>query len=273
MHAEQQAHIWLNQHGLNHPTLTPLTGYTNYVFRVESAQHPKRSVIRLGNHALAAGLCPLAQQPKHVIRPHQDAVELGLAPKLLGFDDQVGIMWLADAGERRAIQTRDFAEIRSLLSCLHSSDLAWRSPEQTHLDGASLQILQRLQTSTHPAVSQTAEQLLKLAAERGYAQYPLKPVHSDLNPGNWLHDGQRWWLIDWDYARLMVAEWDDASLIVEHAWDKTQAQWLTSPKSLADLAWFCASFALLSWDWHAQRGTKELTTKQVLTTYWLQLCQ
>lgn len=269
----QQAHHWLHQQGIHKPQLTPLTGYTNAVFLVESVSYPQRSIIRIANHELATGLCPLAQYPQHVIRLHQEAVELGLAPKLLGFDDQLGIMWLAYAGERRALQTHDFSEIRALLTCLHHSDLAWRSPEQTELAGINLQLLQGLQTATDPQLCQAAEQLLKLAAQRAYPHYPLSPVHSDLNPGNWLHDGQTWWLIDWDYARLMPAEWDYASLIVEHAWDKTQAQALNSSIPLPDLAWFCASFALLSWDWHRQRGTQALASKQAITHYWLQLCQ
>lgn len=273
MHVEQQVQTWLNQQGLGSCILTPLTGYTNHVFRVEAAQDPKCSVIRIANHELAAGLCPLAQYPKHVISLHQDAVELDLAPELLGFDDQVGLMWLADVGERRTIQRHDFAEIRTLLARLHSSDLAWRSPEQTELDGANLLMLQRLATSADPKLSQIAQQLLKLAIHRGYANYPIKPVHSDLNPGNWLHDGQRWWLIDWDYARLMVAEWDYASLIVEQAWDQTHAQAFAPTMLLCDLAWFCACFALLSWDWHVQRGTQELAAKQAITTYWLQRCE
>lgn len=269
--AAQQAHHWLALQGIHKATLTPLGGYTNRVFRVESGQNPKHSVIRLANHDLAAGLCPLAQYPQHVIRLHQDAVDLGLAPELLGFDAQTGIMWLADVGERRTIQAADFANMQVLLKRLHSSDLAWRSPDQTDLDGASLQLLQRLQSSANSEVNQTAEQLLKLAAQRGYAYYPLKPVHSDLNPGNWLHDGLRWWLIDWDYARLMVAEWDYASLIVEHGWDSAKAQAFAPEISLADLAWFCAAFALLSWDWHVQRGTDQVERKRAMTAYWLKL--
>lgn len=269
--AAQQAHHWLALQGIHKATLTLLSGYTNRVFRVESGQNPKRSVIRLANHDLAAGLCPLAQYPQHVIRLHQDAVDLGLAPELLGFDDQVGLMWLADVGERQTIKTTGFADIRGMLKRLHSNDLAWRSPDQTDLDGASLQLLQRLQSSVNSEVNQTAEQLLKLAAQRGYAHYPLKPVHSDLNPGNWLHDGLRWWLIDWDYARLMVAEWDYASLIVEHGWDSAKAQTFAPEISLADLAWFCAAFALLSWDWHVQRGTDQVERKRAMTAYWLKL--
>ena len=268
----QQIQHWLSQHGIHEALLTPLAGYTNHVFLVEAESYPKRSIIRIANPDLAAGLCPLAQHFQHVIRLHQDAVALKLAPELLGFDEQLGIMWLAYAGERRALQVTDFAELREHLEHLHTSGLDWRAPDQTNLDGVSLQHLQSLQTATHPQVSQTAAQLLQLATERGYAQYPLKPVHSDLNPGNCLHDGQRWWLIDWDYARLMVAEWDYASLIVEHGWNQAQAQLLAPQIPLSDLAWFCTTFALLSWDWHVQRGTDQVTYKQTITQYWLACC-
>lgn len=269
---QEQAQAWLKQQGIFDATLSPLAGYTNYVFRIQTQQAPFSSILRLANHELAAGLCPLAQYSEHVIRLHQDAVDLGLAPKLLGSDAKLGIMWLADVGERRALKTEDFPEIQTLLGRLHQSYLAWRSPDQTDLDTASLHLLQGLQNSPNIEVSQTASQLLKLAAQRGYAQYLPKPVHSDLNPGNWLHDGQRWWLIDWDYARLMVAEWDYASLIVEHGWDQTQAQHFAPHIQPTDLAWFCAAFALLSWDWHQQRGTEQVAQKQVITAYWLKYC-
>lgn len=269
---QHQAKTWLAQQGIRNPRLTSLTGYTNDVFLVESEYSPKRSVIRLANHKLAAGFCPLAEHPKQVIHLHQQAVNLGLAPELLGFDEQLGIMWLVYAGEQRTLTPTDFATVQTLLKHLHNSDLVWYSPAQTTWDTASLQLLQGLQTSSNPVIHQTATQLLQLAAQRDYAQCPLRPVHSDLNPGNWLHDGARWWLIDWDYARLMVAEWDYASLIVEHAWDSTQALLLAPQIHPKDLAWFCASFALLSWNWHQQRGTDQATKKQSTTHYWLALC-
>lgn len=268
----QQAAHWLGQHAIHKPIFTPLAGYTNHVFLVEAENYPKRSIIRIANRNLAAGLCPLAQHFQHVIRLHQDAVALKLAPELLGFDDQLGIMWLAYAGERRALQVTDFAELRERLAHLHTSDLDWRSPDQADLNGVSLQHLHSLQTATNPQVSQTAVKLIQLATKRGYAGYPLKPVHSDLNPGNCLHDGRRWWLIDWDYAQLMVAEWDYASLIVEHGWNLSQAQLLAPHIPLPDLAWFCATFALLSWDWHVQRGTTQVIKKQEITSYWFNLC-
>ncbi|WP_020395670.1 phosphotransferase [Thiolinea disciformis] len=268
---QQQAQNWLAQQGLPNTQLTPLSGYTNFVFLVEASKPPYRSVIRLANHSLAAGLCPLATHPAHSIKLHQQAEQLGLAPALLGLDEQVGIMWLADAGDRQALQTADFPAIRELLERLHDSGLDWSLPDGQAPDIASLNLLTGLSHAPHSPLVHAAKRLLQLATERDYAHLPLVPVHSDLNPGNWLQDGQRWWLIDWDYARLMVAEWDYASLIVEHGWDKDKAQLLAPRIALPDLAWFCAAFALLSWDWHVQRETDQAIKKQAIAAYWLAL--
>lgn len=265
----QHAQHWLKQQGIHNPSLSPLAGYTNHVFLVESKNYPQPSIIRIANRTLSAELCPLGHNSKHVIRLHQDAVALGLAPELLGFDAEIGLMWLAYAGRPRSLQSTDFAEVRKLLERLHNSHLLWGLPEQADVDTEILQLLQRLQSLSYLSVGATAEKLLKVATERGYGQYTLKPVHSDLNPNNWLHDGTRWWLIDWDYARLMPAEWDYASLIVEHGWAKNQAQLLAPLISLPDLVWFCAAFALLSWDWHVQRETDQVANKQAIMAYWL----
>ncbi|MEZ5476878.1 MAG: phosphotransferase [Thiolinea sp.] len=251
---QQQARDWLAARGVRSACLTRLTGgHTHSVFRVEQAQAPRRSVLRLINPALDGSLCPLAQQAEAVIRTHQQAAELGLAPAVLAADVRQGIMWLADAGEPQDLRAKDFAEIQGLLQRLHGSGLDWAQAGKP-ADPAALTHLQTLAIQTH-AAAELAASLLRQAEQRGYAEAQAVPVHSDLNPGNCLHDGQRWWLIDWDFAGMQAAQWDYASLISEFGWDVQQAVAFAPQWPVPELAWYCSNFSLLSWDWHVQRGS------------------
>lgn len=266
---------FLAQYNIHHPRLTPLAGYTNYVFKLEqdeTTEFPPLSVIRMANQDLAPELCPLAYHAEHIIRIHQQVAALGIAPEVLAFDSTKGIMWLAYAGQRQALSTSDHVPINQLLKQLHMSGLDWSSSDQV-IDIASLKQLKNLAQQDHPELSTVAQQLVQLAQQRGYEHYPICPIHSDLNAGNWLHHQGRWYLVDWDFARMGVAEWDYASLVVEHGWKIEEARDFMSHLAPQDLAWFCAAFALLSWEWHVQRQTEQVPTKRDTTHYWLALAQ
>ncbi len=247
---------WLSQQGLHAVRLTPLSGLTNHVFLVETlnGQAPRRSVVRLANTGLAAGLCPLAHQTEQVIAHHQAATELGLSPALLAADVEAKLMWLAFAGSPRRLDAAGMVEMRGLLARLHGSGLHWATPGKP--DPAGLAELTRLAEQGSGVLQVRAQQLQALARPE-YLHYSPVPVHSDLNPGNCLHDGERWWLIDWDYATEKVALWDYASLCVEHDLSVVDSQLFVPLALQVDLAWFCCNFALLSWNWHVERGSAE----------------
>ncbi|CAA6822938.1 MAG: Unknown protein [uncultured Thiotrichaceae bacterium] len=62
-------------------------------------------------------------------------------------------------------------------------------------------------------------------------------------------------MIDWDFAGMRLAGWDYVGLVVEHGWNMKQCRAFAPPHVLtADLTWFCAVFALLSWEWHEQNS-------------------
>jgi len=50
--------------------------------------------------------------------------------------------------------------------------------------------------------------------------------HNDLLPGNWLDDGQRLWLIDWEYAGFNGALFDLANLASNNELSPAQEDWL-----------------------------------------------
>ena len=50
--------------------------------------------------------------------------------------------------------------------------------------------------------------------------------HNDLLPANFLHDGSRMWLIDWDYAGWNSPLFDLGGLAANNSLDATQEEWL-----------------------------------------------
>lgn len=273
MTPEQQAQNWLGHLGVKPLALTKMSGYCNHVFLVEQANkaYPSRSVLRLADWSLGVGLCPLADQGEFVIAKYRDAERLDLTPPVILADSTAGVMWLEYAGAQAPLTRASFNDIRSMLSRLHSSDFGWGGGSGMVDAEKILLALSQSSTNQNQVLPGSIDHLLRLGNERGYFNRPKVPVHSDLNPGNWLHNGERWWLIDWDYAGMYPLEWDYAGLIVEHGWDEARVPELLPGFPVRDIAWFCSHFALLSWDWHCKRGTATAVRDQKLALfrYWL----
>ena len=68
--------------------------------------------------------------------------------------------------------------------------------------------------------------LMDLAGRLEQAQPPLKIVfgHHDLLPGNFLDDGGRLWLIDWEYAAFGTPMFDLANLAANGGFDDAQSR-------------------------------------------------
>ena len=285
---QQRAYAWLQQQGVHADRLTPLSGYTNHVFLVEqsAALYPQRSVLRLADYSRSADLCPLAHQFDAVLQRHVDAAELGLAPEVITADQEAGVMWVQYAGKRTSLRAGDFAEIRALLDALYDSDLQWLGGQSVTLQRLLAELLQQLCSLAEsnvpgeaPAIergseiSEVMQSLLQQAEQRGYFDYPVVPIHGDLNPDNLLHDGQRWWLIDWDFSGMQLREWDLAGFIVGHDLNIEQASKFLPAVGRADMQWFCRCFAILNWYWHVKRGSEQniISTKVDTMQYWIVL--
>lgn len=70
--------------------------------------------------------------------------------------------------------------------------------------------------------------LLDQAAELEAAVGPIDLVfgHNDLLPANFLHDGARMWLIDWDYAGFNSPLFDLGGLAANNGLDAAQERWM-----------------------------------------------
>lgn len=85
-----------------------------------------------------------------------------------------------------------------------------------------------LKESRNPLARRLPE-LLDVNTELETAQVPLRIVfgHNDLLPANILDDGQRLWLIDFEYAGFNTAMFDLAGLASNAGFDKSQSDALT----------------------------------------------
>lgn len=64
------------------------------------------------------------------------------------------------------------------------------------------------------------------ALERAVGRIEMVFGHNDLLPGNFLHDGTRMWLIDWDYAGWGSPLFDLGGLAANVGLDRSQERWL-----------------------------------------------
>jgi thiamine kinase-like enzyme len=64
------------------------------------------------------------------------------------------------------------------------------------------------------------------ALERAVGRIEMVFGHNDLLPGNFLHDGTRMWLIDWDYAGWGSPLFDLGGLAANCGLDEVQEAWL-----------------------------------------------
>jgi thiamine kinase-like enzyme len=65
-----------------------------------------------------------------------------------------------------------------------------------------------------------------LALEKAVGRIDLVFGHNDLLPANFLHDGNRMWLIDWDYAGWNSPLFDLGGLAANNGLDAAQEDWL-----------------------------------------------
>jgi thiamine kinase-like enzyme len=64
------------------------------------------------------------------------------------------------------------------------------------------------------------------ALERAVGRIEMVFGHNDLLPGNFLHDGTRMWLIDWDYAGWGSPLFDLGGLAANNGLDAAQEDWI-----------------------------------------------
>jgi thiamine kinase-like enzyme len=198
--------------------VTPLASLTNHNFHV--ALGGARYVLRLPRPGTAAYIDRAAEA--HNARL---AAGLGLAPELVFFDPQDGVM-LTRFIEGAAPLTPELIRERErliaaadLLRRLHGSGLHFRG--EMHLFPMLDRYLALAGTTSPQASALAAARQASRPVEAALAARPeaFVPCHIDPSPQNFLATPGRTYLLDWEYAAMCEPLWDVAGLSNEAGLD------------------------------------------------------
>ena len=235
-------------------------GIVNDSWRVDSARG--RFVLRIAG--------AVAQRPgvdrgrERTI--HDFAAHAGFAPRVLLWDEADGVQvrefldgrtW----GEGDLLDPRQLRRLGERLARLH----AFEPPAGVAaFDPAACaqQYLRQIESSgASTAVAAAVAAAVRSAAERVDARRSrLAPIHGDLGHANVL-DGERLWLLDWEYAQAADPLYDVACVLAYCAAARPYAQLLLQVAGLAGadgdgtLDEAIRVYDGLTWLWHRARGT------------------
>jgi len=206
--------VW---HGIS--SVAPLKGgVSNAAFVVDDASG--RFVARVGSDY------PFHQVSRaREAQAHRAAFEAGLSPELVFARDGVMVV--------RYIEAKTFAEPDVRANWARCLDLVMR----THRDvghrirgqGAIFWVFQilrdyaeTLRIANHRSAPQLAD-WMAITDKLETAQVPLPVIfgHHDLLPTNFMDDGKRLWLIDWEYGAFGTAMFDLANIAAANSFDAT----------------------------------------------------
>ncbi len=71
----------------------------------------------------------------------------------------------------------------------------------------------------HPAYERAAGFATEIATAFAVTPEPKVPCHNDLNTANWIADGDRLWLLDWEYAGMNERFFDLGALVANNEMD------------------------------------------------------
>lgn len=200
-------------------------GITNVNFVVRDGA--RRAVVRIGDDI------PVHQIMRfNELAASRAAFAAGVSPEVLYHAPGVLVI---DFIEARTLAAADLREDGMLSQAL---DLVARAHRAIpgHLRGPALifwvfQVIRDYATTLREGESVHLPRLPGLLAEAAALEAAVGPVdlvfgHNDLLPANFLHDGTRLWLIDWDYAGFNSPLFDLGGLAANAALSEAQEGWM-----------------------------------------------
>jgi thiamine kinase-like enzyme len=182
-------------------------GITNRNFKVELG--PEAFVLRVGGkNTELLGIDRSAEHAASLM-----AAELGIAPEVVAFVEPEG--YLITRYVDGEIGELDAARVGSILRRLHDGP-----PLPSRFDSFRVVKAYRATALEHgvvvpPAYERAAE--VAAAIERRRRDAPLRPCHNDLLNANFIDDGERLWIVDWEYAGMGDPFFDLGNFAVNHA--------------------------------------------------------
>jgi thiamine kinase-like enzyme len=192
-------------------TVEPLGGgITNRNFKVEVGG--EAFVLRIGGKD--TGLLGIDRSAEH--GASRVAAGLGLAPEVVAFLEPEGYLvtrYVEGEGGRPAVD-----RVAAALRRLHDGP-----PMPGRFDSFRVVEAYRAAALGHrasvPPVYERAHDLA-LLVERRRRGAPLRPCHNDLLSANFIDDGERLWLVDWEYAGMGDPFFDLGNFAVNNGLDE-----------------------------------------------------
>ena len=196
-------------------------GITNINFLVQDAA--RKAVVRIGDDI------PVHQIMRfNELAASRAAARAGVSPEVIYHEAGALVIEFV---EGRTMKAEDLRQDHLLEQALDLVGRAHRSiPE--HFRGATIlfwvfQVLRDYSNTLHEGNSRYLSLLPELLLEAGELEVAVGPAelvfgHNDLLPANFIHDGTRMWLIDWDYAGFNSPFFDLGGLAANNGLSEVQ---------------------------------------------------
>ena len=215
-------------------------GITNVNFTVEDAG--KRYVVRIGDDIIEHQVMRFNE-----LAASRAAHAAGLSPAVVHHQPGVLVLEFIEA------RTLDEAAVRDDVMLQRIVPLIRRCHNEVpqHLRGPVLMfwvfhVVRDYAAALRDAASPHVPRLPALIAQADQLQQAVGPIdvvfgHNDLLPANLLDDGERLWLIDWDYAGFNSPLFDLGGLASNNGLTVDQERWLLETyfdTPLTDVLWY-----------------------------------
>jgi aminoglycoside phosphotransferase (APT) family kinase protein len=151
------------------------------------------------------------------------AADAGVGPEVLAFEPGLGCLvtaWI-EAAPAEGVRAR-IPELADLLRRIHAGP---ELPSRFDSLGVGASYA-RLVRERGGAVPEAGEALLAVVARIAFGgrEHASVPCHNDLLGANILDDGERLWIVDWDYAGMGDRYFDLANLSVNNGFDEADEE-------------------------------------------------
>ncbi|HGG04065.1 MAG TPA: LPS biosynthesis choline kinase [Aliiroseovarius sp.] len=204
-------------------TATRLGGLTNLVYRVDMAG--RKVIVRIPGAGTDAYI-----DRKVELHNARTAARAGVSPRVLWADAQTGVM-IADCLDPVTTMTPDLfastdgavARAGAALAALHGcgQDFQFRFELFAMID-EYLTILADKQAELPPGYHDIVAAAEPVRAALDANPVPLAPCHNDPLCENFLDQGDKMWIVDWEYSGMNDPMWDLGDLSVEGGFTAAQ---------------------------------------------------
>ncbi len=200
-------------------------GMTNINFLVDDAG--QRYVVRIGDDIVVHQIMRFNERAAS-----EAAFDAGVAPEIVYSEPGVMVMRYIDGATCTAADLRDFARLQKVIPLIKR--VHREVPRYLRGPALAFWVFHVIRDYAHTLASSKSRYVSRLsdfvdvAASLELAVGPIELVfgHNDLIAGNFIDDGKRIWLIDWDYAGFNSPLFDLANLASNSQFDGEEERWL-----------------------------------------------